>query len=171
MKLDLRNDFDDIYAYVVRRVQSFGSADNKGPGDATSPVALVELGYQCDQAGWVALVFDTRLDATPCGEWNSYIEENLFERPFWQEASDSLETEAVDFVLPDGSVRTVSPSMDENEYMAIFGELLRDVLLKARQEGVFESLPKARGCLLCVEEHDGRYGWPGFENLGKNNLA
>jgi hypothetical protein len=37
MKLDLRQDFDEIYAHVVHRVQTFDSSSNKGPGDGNSP--------------------------------------------------------------------------------------------------------------------------------------
>jgi hypothetical protein len=171
MKLDLRKDFKDIYSYLVRRVQTFDPSRNAGPGDGKSPVAQVEFGYQCDQAGWVALVFDTRPDATSDGEWNSYIEENLFERPHWQEAFESLETKAVDIVLPDGSKRKIAPDTGQEEYVTILGELLKSVLLKARDDRLLESLPKAKRCHLGVEEHDGQFGWPRYEDRGKEDLA
>jgi hypothetical protein len=171
MKLDLRKDFKDIYSYIVRRVRTFDPSENAGPGDGGSPVAMIELGYQCDQAGWVALVFDTRPKAAPDGEWNAYIEENIFERPHWQEAFESLETKTVDVVLPDGSRRKLSSDTDEGEYVAIFGEMLKDILLKAREEGVFQSLPRAKRCHLGVEEMDGGYGWPLYKNRGKEDLV
>jgi hypothetical protein len=170
MKLDLRKEFEEIYSYLVRRVQTFDPSKNNGPGDEKSPVAQIQFGYQCDQAGWVALIFDTRPDAEPDGEWNSYIEENIFERPHWQDAIESLETKAVDCVLLDGSKRKISSEVAEEEYVAIFGELLKAVLMKARQEGVFKALPKANRCHLGVEEHDGGYAWPHYEDRGKDDL-
>jgi hypothetical protein len=59
----------------------------------------------------------------------------------------------------------------ETELAIPLGELITAVLLKARSEGVFTSLPKASGCMLCVEHHEGAYGWPGYEALGKINLT
>jgi hypothetical protein len=51
------------------------------------------------------------------------------------------------------------------------GEFVRAVLLKARADGVFAGLPKAAGCELGVEHHDGAYGWPEYEGRGRENLA
>jgi hypothetical protein len=179
MLLDLRKDYEDIYSYLVRRVHAFDPSKKKGPGDANAPISQIELGYQCDQAGWVALVFDTRPKAEPDGHWQSYIAANIFERPHWQEAFELLETKAVDFVLLDGSKHNIPPygedgeneDYDEEEHVAIFGELLKSVLLKARAEGLFDLLPKATECHLGVEEHDGRYGWPHYEDRGKEDLV
>jgi hypothetical protein len=171
MKLDLRKDFDDIYAYLVRRVRTFDPSNNAGPGDGQSPVGQIEFGFQCDQAGWVALVFDTRRGAKPDGEWNAFIEENRFERPHWQEAFETLESKPVDVVLPDGTKRKLSGDSGFEEFVAVLGELLKSVLMKARADGVFKSLPKAKRCHLGVEEMDGGYGWPNYEDRGKEDLA
>ena len=94
------------------------------------------------------MVFDTRPDAAADGEWNSHIERNILKRPLWQEAFESLETKAIDVVLPDGSKRKISSDTDawEEEYVAIFGEVLKGVLVKAREEGILKLLPKAKRC-------------------------
>ncbi len=171
MKLDLRKDFDDIYAYVVRRAQNFDPSKNAGPGEANSPIAMIDLCFECAQAGWVALVFDTRPNAKPDGEWTNYIDENLFERPHWLEAIETLEAKSVDVVLSDGKQRKISPDTDFDEFVGLFGELLKGVLLKARADGVFKSLPKAVPCHMGVEELEGHFGWPEYENRGKEDLA
>jgi len=171
MKLDLREDFKDIYSYLVDRVRTYDPSKNHGPGPGNSPISQIEIGYQYDQAGWVALVFDTRPDAKPDGEWNSYIEQNIFDRPHWQEAFESLETEPLEIVLPEGSTREISDDTDEVECAAIFGELLKKVLLKARDDGVLKSLPRIKDCHMGVEEQDGHYGWPNFDDRGKEDLA
>lgn len=171
MKLDLRKDFDEIYAHLVHRVRTFDASSNHGPGDGESSVAMIDCGFQCDQAGWVAFVFDTRPDAEPDGEWNSFIEENLFERPHWQEAFESLETGPVDVLLPDGKKRKISGETEFEDFAALFGDLLKGVLLKARTDGIFKSLPKAKECHLGVEEQSGHYGWPNHEDRGNEDLA
>lgn len=168
MKLDLRKDFDAIYAHVVQRVRDFNPAKNAGPGPKKAPISMMEFGYQCDQAGWVALVFDTRPDAESDGEWNAYIEQNAFECPHWQEAAEALENEAVNVTLPDGKKRKIA---EYEALVVLLGDLLKAVLLKARAEGVFQSLPKASRCSFGVEEHDGGYGWPQYEDRGKEDLV
>ena len=195
MKLDLRKDFKEIYSYVLDRVKTFDLAKNKGPGKANSPITEITIGFQCDQAGWIALVFDTRPKAEPDGEWNKYIKkQNVFKRPHWQKAFEALDEESVEFTLPNGKKKTILPFADDedgdvdraeeeddseddedgdqedDEYVSIFGELLKGVLLKARKDGVFDSLPKAKKCHMGVEEMDGNYGWPDFEDRGKKDL-
>jgi hypothetical protein len=171
MRVDLHQDFKDIYSYVVRRVRAFDPATNRGPGDGESPVSQIDFGFQCDQAGWVALVFDTRPDAEPDGQWNAYIVDNTLERKSWRAACESLEMMPVDFVLHDGSRRRILSADHEEEFIRVFGDLLKSVLLKARADGVFRSLPKAQVCHLGVEEMDGRYAWPRYEDRGKDDLA
>lgn len=168
-RLDLRQDFADIERFIAERVGAFDPASNDGPGEGQR-VARIDLGYQFEQAGWVALVFDTRADAEPDGSWNAHIAGNLLKRPRWLAAAGSNEEEPVAFVLPDGTKREV-PSGKAEEFAAILGDLLRDVLLKARADGVFAALPKAPRCELGVEEHDGAYGWPVDEERGRENLA
>jgi hypothetical protein len=170
MKLDLRKDFDDIYAYLLDRVQSFDPKENPGPGRGGT-VTFIEFGFQCDQDGWVALVFDTRPDAEPDGEWNSYIENTLFARPRWKEAALALETGAVEATLPDGATRKLTEETDFETFIVIFGDLLKSVLLKARANGIFTSLPTAEACRFGVEELDGRFGWPNYEDRGKDDLV
>jgi hypothetical protein len=116
-------------------------------------------------------VFDTRPDAEPDGEWNSYIAETLYARPHWQQALTALETEGVDMILPDGAKQEFTGESEFEDLVAIFGDLCKAVLLKARAEGVFKMLPKAEECHMGVEELDGRYGWPSYEDRGKEDLV
>ena len=170
-KLDLRKDFNEIYKHVVRRVRTYDPSTNAGPGDGTSPVHMIDLGFQCEQDGWVVLIFDTRPDAEPDGEWNSFIDENLFERRHWQDALLSLEHGPVEVVLPDGKKRKITGETEFVDFAALYGDLLKGVLLKARADGVFKFLPKAKECHMGVEEQEGRYGWPAYEDRGKDDLA
>lgn len=167
MRLDLRRDFAEVYSYVADRVRKFDPASNNGPGDP-GPVKMIEVGFEYAQAGWVVIVFDTRPDAEPDGEWNSHIEGNELERPHWEEACEANEDAPITLVQLDGT-ETVLPEC--SELAEPLGELLKAVLLKARADGVFAVLPKAANCELGVEHHDGAYAWPVYEARGQENLA
>jgi hypothetical protein len=170
-RLDLREDFADVLAYVAERVRSFDPKTNDGPGRGKS-VRRIDVGYQCDQSGWMALIFDTRPKAEPDGQWTTHIEEegNLLDRPNWLAAFESLESGPLVVVLPDSTERKVRKGSFE-KLTEILGDLLKGVLLKARADGVFAGLPKASRCELGVEENDGAYGWPVYEDRGQENLA
>ncbi len=170
-RLDLRKDFAEILAYVADRVRTFDPKSNDGPGKGKGKlVKFIEVGYQCDQSGWVALIFDTRPDAEPDGEWNAHIEGNTLDRPDWLSAFEGLEGGPLVVVLPDGKERKLRKGSFD-KLTTILGELLRDVLLKAKADGILARLPKAPGCEVGVEEHDGAYGWPVYEERGRENLA
>jgi hypothetical protein len=167
-RLDLREDFAEILAYVANRVRSFDPKTKTGPGKGKL-VRQIHVGYQCDQAGWVALVFDTRPKAEPDGQWTLHIDGNTLERPDWIAAFESLGGGPLLIVLPDGTERKLRKGSFD-KLTTILGDLLKDVLLKARADGIFSGLPKAPRCELGVEEHDGGYGWPLYEERGRENL-
>jgi hypothetical protein len=167
MKLDLRRDFDEIYAYLAERVRTFDPKENDGPGKP-GPVKMIQVGFEYSQGGWVAVVFDTRPKAEPDGEWNAHIEGNALERLEWLAAGEANMDGPITLVQLDGT----EVELDEGTELAEpLGELVKEVLLKARADGVFAGLPRAKGCHLGVEHHDGAYGWPAYEELGQENLA
>jgi hypothetical protein len=167
VKLDLRRDFAEIYAHLVDRVRTFDSASNDGPGKP-GPVKMIQVGYEYSQSAWVVVVFDTRPDAEPDGEWNSHIEGNELERPDWLAAGEANMKAGITLVRPDGTEVKLPKNTELAEPL---GELVKAVLLKARADGVFDKLPKAAGCELAVEHHEGAYGWPMYEARGRENLA
>jgi hypothetical protein len=95
MQLDLCRDFAEVSTYVSDRVRAFEQASNRGPGKA-GPVKRVDVGYESDQSGWVAVVFDTRPDAEPDGQWTLYIQGNELERPHWLEANEGRQRDIQD---------------------------------------------------------------------------
>ena len=125
------------------------------------------LGYQVSQAGWVALVFDTRPDAEPDGEWQSYIEENRLEFPSWLEAVDALwdDGELIELVLPNGKRKKLG---EDDDLAEPIGEMLKGVLLLARKDKCFDDLPLAKKSSMGIEDHDGAYGWPDYDKRFKD---
>lgn len=168
-QLDLRKDFAEVYAYLAERVRSFDPEANDGPGDP-GPITRIDVGYGFEKSGWVALIFDTRPDPEPDGEWNEHIDGNDLERPRWLAAHEANDDKPVRLILPDGTERELPPGSCD-AFATVFGDLLKGVLLKARADGVFAGLPKAPRCELGVEEQEGGYGWPAYEERGQDNLV
>jgi ankyrin repeat protein len=166
-RLDLRKDFDTIYKHLAKCVRGFDPAGGNVLGEP-GPVKIVEVGFEYSQAGWLVVVFDTRSDAEPDGEWTSLIEGNELERPRWLGAGEAIADGPITLVQLDGSESELPSG---TELAEILGEMVKAVVLKARADGLFVGLSKAPGCELAVEHFSGYYGWPAYEERGKDNLA
>ena len=166
MPLDLRKASALLRKHIAERVRDYPLYVNEGPGKDDAPIKQITMGYDFDGAGWVAIVFDTRPKAEIDGEWNAYIEANAIEFPDWQQAYDELVEKgiAIKVTLPDGAKTTIGKKASEEEVAEVLGKALRDVLVSARDDGQFSSLPLAKNCALVVEEHDGYYGWSDQES-------
>ncbi len=167
MKINLKKDAKDILKYLKQRVKDFDPETNEGPGEGET-VHQINIGFAHTQWGFVTVIFDTRPDAEPDGSWNNRIEESSIEVGHWAEASDALyEEKTVEFTLRDGTKKKLTEYPDEEDYAELFGDTLKAMLLEARDAVVFKKLPTAKKCHIGVEEHDGRYGWPMYEDRGK----
>jgi hypothetical protein len=51
------------------------------------------------------------------------------------------------------------PDDDGQELVDSLGDLLRDLLIKANADGLFDPLPRSDDCGLVIEEHEGQYSW------------
>lgn len=169
MRLDLQRDYAEISAHLAARVHAFNPETNYGPGDP-GLIKMIEVGFEYAQAGWVLVVFDTRADASPDGEWTMYIEDNdaVLERSHWLEAGEVNIDQEITLVQLDGSEIIVPPGTELAEPL---GELLKTILVKAREDGLFAPLPKAAECEVGVEHLSGAYGWPIYEERGQENLV
>ncbi|MEQ8791156.1 MAG: hypothetical protein RIC55_33145 [Pirellulaceae bacterium] len=167
MKIDLLADAKTVYAYVKQRVADYPVYVNNGPGEDDDPISQITLGFQVSQAGWVALVFDTRPNGSPDGVWQSYIEENWLELPHWHDAVAAVfdKREPIELFLPNGRKRKLGA---HEELAEPVGRMLTDLLLRARKDNCFQELPLAKKCSMGVEDHDGAYGWPDFDKRYKD---
>jgi hypothetical protein len=155
MDLDLCQDAADVYEYIVSRVSAYTPTGDRGPG-GTGPVKMVYAGYEFDQAGWFALVFDRRSDAGHDGEWTLYLDGNLLDRPTWVVARNR--SEVLPIIIPgeDGLVREASA---RGEFGPLLGRMLVGVLQRAERDGVFAQLSRADGFRIGLEEFNGSFGW------------
>jgi hypothetical protein len=164
--VDLRRDARKVEDYVRTQVVKWRKK-------ATAAVKRIQLGFGYGDSNFVALHFDTRANSAPDGEWAKHIQENELEMPLWNKILQAWGDKPLRLILPNGTERHVTESDNCNEkaLAALFGEMLKGVLLSARAEGAFEELRKAEHCELGVEELEGNYGWPRYEDRGKENLA
>jgi hypothetical protein len=81
MQLDLSKASKILRKHIAERVREYPKYINEGPGKDDAPITQITIGYAFDQAGWVALVIDTRPKAEMDGVWNSFIEPNAIEFP------------------------------------------------------------------------------------------
>lgn len=168
MKLDLRKSSKTLRKHLAQRVRDYPLYINEGPGKDEAPISQITVVYEFDQSGWVAIVFDTRPQAKPDGEWNSYIEPNLIDFPDWIRAIEDLEENgaAIRVTLPDGTKASYDSDSSMEDLAQCFGQTIRDVLIGAQEDGLFASLPLASDCILIVEEQNGHYGWSDQDEAG-----
>ena len=161
MELDLRKDYQALKEHLLQRIRDYSKSPNEGPDEEDDPIGLITFGYQFDQAGWAALVFDTRPGAASDGYWQSYIGENALDMEHWFEVSEELcsAEKTVDIICHDGKTKKLLPDDDGQELVDSLGDLLRDLLMEANADGLFDPLPRSDDCGLVIEEHEGQYGW------------
>lgn len=184
MKLDLRQFITPIVKQIELRVREFDPSSNVGPGESGDTIQQIVLGFQFDQAAWVALIFDTRPDADPVydGEWQSSIEVNTLDCDIdqWMEAYEEIfENESeVTFTTVDGKTVKVGPYKDVDEdaeerlttqLAELFGSVCRESLKNVRARSLFSSMPLAVTACLRVDEHECQYAWPDYDSRGGND--
>lgn len=134
-------------------------------------IVSIELGFEYIwEDSWCALVFDTRPQGKPDGEWQSYIKENRFPMLDWHRAFAGG-SENLSIVSHSGEMIEVHGELSDEFFAGILGDMLVSVLLRARAEGAFLPLPLTPRCIMSVEHHEGCYGWPGYKNLETKGLV
>lgn len=169
MRLDLKKDRQSLLKYVKQRVRDYPIYVNDGPGEDEDEVTQITCGFQCDQSGWVALVFDTRPKSECDGEWQHFIEENCLELPHWCDVCEAMweENSSVQLIDSKGRKETLG---EDHSLAGVLGEFLQDFLIQLRNDGVFKKLPLSERCSLTVEEHDGQYGWTNLSSKDEGKI-
>jgi len=165
-RLDLSNDYTDLYDFVAKRAKSFDPTTNPGPGRGQR-VSRIGLGFDASDGGWACLVFDTRQNPKADIRWKESIDETGLRRPRWAKAYTALKAGPLALALHDGRKQDL-PAGDTASLVAALGELMRVVLLQARNDGAFAALPKTPRCDLAVEDQAGSFCWPAS---GSDNRA
>jgi hypothetical protein len=169
MIIDIRKDVPDFLAYIKRRVAQQVAAEKNQK--RRKRVKRIDFGFEFGQGNELWLVFDTRADAQPDGEWTGQIEKiKGLKRPKWPLWEDLPDGEQVFFLDLKGKKVNVMRNPDE-KICKIVGEAMKHALLTARDQGLFKPLLIAEKCELGVENMEGYYGWPKYEDREKENLV
>lgn len=140
---------------------------------AVKPASLsaLEIGYSCDQSGWIFVHADERPHHERDGQWTTSIDDDrCIDFGHWIEAIESsFEGEAFAVIKIDAT-KFVVPQ-DGDDLTSAIGEMILDVLLTAKSDGVFKPLKSYGDVQLDIEDFNGGWGWPEYDDLGKTNLA
>jgi hypothetical protein len=91
MQLNLQTDRKKIRRYVEQRIRDYPDYVNEGPGDDEAPISLITAAYYAAQSGYFILVFDTRPNADPDGEWTlHHAETTMLNFPKWATVYDAV---------------------------------------------------------------------------------
>jgi hypothetical protein len=116
--------------------------------DENAVVKYVVIGYEVEQQGLIKVFFDTRRDAKPDGLWTQYLDTDYLARQHWIDLFEEYEVE---------------------ELVQLFGEMIRRFMFLLRDENKLEGLTRDPECQFGVEDLYGHYGWPNYEDRGKEN--
>jgi hypothetical protein len=83
------------------------------------------------------------------------------------ELSEALDGRRYRIRTLDGVEREVSSAKLDQ----VLHGFLVEALVAAREAGVFEKLPRKKGCQLGVVNNDCGFGWPAYEDAGLENMA
>ncbi len=170
--IDLRKDVADVQEMLAEAARDY-TAKHKAPATATKhpPVSRIDLVFSLgdsESTPWVHLHLDTKPGSEPDGD-PTHPDFAKLTRSGWLAAVQAVcEEETVSLVKPDGE----SLQCDDAALTEAIGNFLVDVLLEARDKGMFADLPRADRCELGVEDPwTGEFGWPAYEERGKKNLV
>lgn len=170
--IDLRKDAADVQAMLGEAARNYTAKHNAAAtAKKHRPVSRIDLIFSLgdsESTPWVHLHFDTKPGGEPDGD-PTHPDFAKLTREGWLPAVQVVcEEETVSVVQRDGKSR----NCDDAALTETIGKFLVDMLLEARDKGVFAELPKADRCELGVEDPTtGEFGWPAYDERGKKNLV
>jgi len=83
--------------------------------------------------------------------------------PKWCAAFEKLcDGGSVDVTMPDGTIRKLDESEDNESVAKLFGEMILEVVKTLRDAEAFERLPLSPKAFFVIEEFAGNWGWPAY---------
>jgi hypothetical protein len=179
--IDLQKDGKRFREELEAKVASLAANPN-----SSQPISALEIGYDCNQGGWIFIHDDRRSPHERDGEWTLKIDDdNVIDYSYWAVAIEaSFEGEDISVIKFDGS-KFVIPATDlDSEDDEIYdeetdvgslpvaiGEMIHGVLMLAKADECFAELGEPGTIQLDIEDFNGEWGWPAYEELGVTNLA
>lgn len=130
------------------------------------PITRVDVWYDLVSMDvpMVRLYLDTHPTGEPCSGSSETFDlvELAFEE--WAEACQA-DVATIEY---SGKRQTVD---DEESLCEIVGLFLLEIILALRDQGVLSKLPCADKCYIGVATYDGVWGWPDWNDRGKNDMV
>ena len=175
-KVNLREDAVKVEKTLI----AFLDKLKKRPPQTLSAIAI---GFECDQSGWFMFVADQRQEHERDGE--CFDEDGLIAMPHWNVVNIAGDQgKHIEVTKVDGSTFNIAPfeesGDDEPEdsddemgppFSIAIGEMILHVLTTARKNGLFKDLSRFGNVQLDIEDFNGGWAWPEYDELGKSNLA
>lgn len=170
--LDFREDAAELQAMLKDAVRKYvGKSKAKGTAKKHPPVSRIDLSFSLgdsEATPWVHLHFDTKPGSDPDGSPTHPDFAKLRRKSWLAAVQATCEDESVKVIGLAGKARKCAG----DALVEAVGSFLVAMLLDARATGVFEELPKTKRCELGVEDPcSGAFGWPAYEQRGKENLV
>ena len=170
--IDLQADVVEVQQMLVDAVNQYAGKHRAPHSAKTHPfVTRIDLVFSLgdsESTPWLSLHFDTKPGGEPDGD---PTHPDFFEmvRENWLPAVKAVcKGKNVRVIQHNGHTRKCG----DDELTEEIGNFLVAMLLEARERNVFTDLPRADRCELGVEDpNTGEFGWPNYEDRGKNNLV
>ncbi len=138
--MNTENDKKEIGEFISSRIRAHIDANGE-------EVKFIQAGFDVNEdSASFCFYLETEGDG-PNGEWTTSEEENFLMREHW----------------------TWDESKPEN-HSEVIEQLIKDTFFELRVSGAFETLPKTKKCDFGIESVCGCYGWPDWDDRGKENL-
>src|SRR5262249_29914235 len=169
MKLDLRKDNAALTKLLDSAAKAYTKLHFSKPKQYPRLTRIDLVFWLGDGVApaYILLNLDSRTGSEPDGHW-SHGEFATLECPHWGPAMNALfDGDKVEAHKPNG----LSQSMTCRTVYATIGEFLVAAIRAARLKRLLTKSPLAEYCEFGVEESGGGFGWPRYEDRGKENLA
>jgi hypothetical protein len=165
--LDLKKELPEIKWFIVQAMRDFAVRQkNRFAKRQTNPVGAVGLQFKSYAGGGPSEIlasFDTREEFVDDGEWTHPFASAL-ERPGWAKFWSECEKVGGAGTLVDarGTKHRLNDSSDPLRW---FGLTLADALMAVSQTPAFQSVQKAKRCMLLVHDVDFAFCWRRLINV------
>jgi hypothetical protein len=170
--LNLQTEVKALLPILKRVVHSFARQQRISGPKRAGLVTGIDLIYQWHQNGEprIHVNFDTRVPHQVDGAWSHELFA-IIERPNWSEPQSECRARGGGTLIDiRGRNHRIGEDYSEERVCAWFGEAMVTLLRQARDQGLFKRLSKAARCEIGVEDIDGHFGWPAYDDRGKANL-
>jgi hypothetical protein len=131
-------------------------------------ISAIEIGYEASQSGWIFIHADSRTSHDRDGKWtNEIADDKLIKMTHWDQSSDDAE----EITITDykGNTTTFLADESDNDLEIAVGKMILNEMRKAKTDGLFAELSNKK-IQFDIEDFNGCWAWPEYEELGIKNL-